>query len=84
MGRVCSLTFKKAIGVGLAVAALLHILIITRLIPSLVLWPGFLAHFLITGLHGNDGILSSVASTVEIAINAVLYAWLLTKVVSRK
>ena len=48
----------------------------------MVLWPGFLAHFLITGLHGDDGILGSVASTVEIAINAVLYAWLLTKVVS--
>jgi hypothetical protein len=77
-------TFKKAIGVGLAVATLLHILVVTRLIPSMVLWPGFVAHFLITGLHGDDGILSFVASTVEIAINAVLYASLLTKVVSRK
>ncbi len=69
--RICCVTFKQAIGVGLAVATLSHILVITRLIPSMVLWPGFLAHFRITGLHGDDGILGSMASMVEIAINAV-------------
>jgi hypothetical protein len=41
------MTFKKAIGVGVTVATLLHVLVIARLISSMVLWPGFLAHFLI-------------------------------------
>jgi hypothetical protein len=46
--------FKKAVGVGLAVATLLHVLVIARLISSMVLWPGFFAYFLISGLHGDE------------------------------
>jgi hypothetical protein len=75
--------FKKAVGVGLAVATLLHVLVVARLISSIVLWPGFFAHFLISGLHGDAGILGTVASLVEVVINAAFYA-LLIRVVSRE
>jgi hypothetical protein len=77
------MTFKKAAGVGLAVATLLHVLVIARLISSMLLWPGFFAHFLISGLHGDDGILGTVASLVEVVINAAAYA-LLIRLVSRE
>jgi hypothetical protein len=45
-------------GVGLVVATVLHALVFhTGHLSSPFLFPGFIAHFLITGLHGDDGIL---------------------------
>jgi hypothetical protein len=76
------MNFRKALIVGLPVATALHILVFTDHLSSPFLWPGFLAHLLITGLHGDDdSILGAVASLAEIIINGALYATAVVSVV---
>jgi hypothetical protein len=72
------MTFKKAVGVGLPVATILHLLVFADRLSSPFLFPGFFAHFLITGLHGDDRIVGAAASMVEIMTNGVCYALLLS------
>lgn len=66
---------KKNVVIGLVAATLLHVLVFTGHLSSPVLFPGFVAHFLITGLHGDDGILGAIASLAEVLINGMLYGW---------
>ena len=68
------MTQKKTLAIGLSIATTLHVLLLCRLIPSTLLFPGFLAHLFIGGLHGGIFLLDLLASLVEIAINAVIYA----------
>lgn len=64
---------KKNVVLGLAAAALLHVLVFTGHLSSPALFPGFIAHFLISGLHGEEGILGAIASLAEVLINGMLY-----------
>jgi hypothetical protein len=71
------MSWRKAFGIGLIVAIVGHLLVISRTISSAVVWAGMIAHFLITGLHGGTGALEGVANIAEIVTNAAFWALLI-------
>jgi hypothetical protein len=62
--------------VGLAIAILFHVLYVSNLGAAFA-FPGLIAHLLITGLHGGDGLLDAIATLAEILITAAFYAFLI-------
>jgi hypothetical protein len=67
---------KVAAVLGLAIAILFHVLFISNLGAAFA-FPGLIAHFLITGLHGGEGLLDTIATLAEILITAAFYAFLI-------
>ena len=71
------MVWKKAFGIGLIVAVLCHLVFICQSTTSLYVWPGIIAHLLITGLHGGTGALEAVADIAEVIMNAFFWAFLI-------
>jgi hypothetical protein len=71
------MAWRTAFGIGLLVAVVCHLAFIFQTTSSLYVWPGMLAHFLITGLHGGTGALEAVADIAEIIMNATFWAFLI-------
>ena len=71
------MTLKKVSAIiGLAIALLFHGLFISQFGAAFA-FPGLIAHFLITGLHGSEGLLVVIATLAEILINAAFYFFLI-------
>jgi hypothetical protein len=71
------MTLKKVCAiVGLATAILFHVLYISHF-GAVFAFPGLIAHFLITGLHGGEGLLDAIATLAEILITAAFYSLLI-------
>jgi hypothetical protein len=70
---------KTAWGIGLAVATLVHVLFCPAHLPSVLAFPGLIAHPLIAGLHGGSAFdpLELLASAGEIVINGTLYMFVI-------
>jgi hypothetical protein len=71
------MTSKKAHWFGLAIAVLFHVLVFAFNRSSVFVFPGFMAHFLIGGLHGGVKPFDAIASIVEVLINAAMYTVLI-------
>jgi hypothetical protein len=71
------MTWNKAYWLGLAIAVLSHVLVFAFECSSVSLFPGFMAHYLIGGLHGGVEPFDTIASIVEMLINAVMYSVLI-------
>jgi hypothetical protein len=67
---------EDAFCIGLLVAVVSHLAFISQNTSSLYVWPGMIAHFLITELHGGTGALGTVADIAEIIMNAAFWAFL--------
>jgi hypothetical protein len=71
------MTLKKVSAlVGLAIAILFHVLYVFHFGAAFA-FPGLIAHFLITGLHGGEGLLDAIAILAEVLITAAFYALLI-------
>jgi hypothetical protein len=69
--------WRKALGIGLIVAVVCHLIFVSQTSSSIYVWPGMIAHFLITGLHGGTGALEVVADIAEIIMNSAFWAFLI-------
>jgi hypothetical protein len=70
------MAWRAAFCIGLLFAVVCHLAFISQNTSSLYVWPGMIAHFLITGLHGGTGALETVADITEIMMNAAFWAFL--------